>query len=389
MQPDSSAPIHLVQDANTLQSCVQELNQQRVIAVDLEFDSHRHAYGVTLCLVQVGTPDVCYIVDPFRFDEGGLDRLYDVFEDERIQKVMHSPGEDLRLLHALACYPKNVFDTEVVAKLLNYEHTSLASLLHEKLGYILSKGQQRSNWLRRPLTQDQIAYAAADVAWLHPLKAILEEEAVQKGLMPYVAEEQATLSTTIYQPERKTFFLKPSDLYTLSPYEQHVLNGLFIYRDELAQNLNKPAYQVIDESLLRQLAAGTLQPRALLHAKGVYGSFKNTRFADKLSARLDDIYAEAEKSALSRELLPGNRRLTAGRIDKKQADRDKEEKFAPIQAALVARFGTHAARFILSNSTVNNLLRQTLTIASLKLNYRREIIMGIAGELGIDLSSYE
>ncbi len=388
MQPDLSgytAP-RLVEDPAALRQCLQDLGTHSTIAFDLEFDSHRHSYGVTLCLLQVATPVACYIIDPFAGI--GLSGLYRLFEDERIQKIVHSPGEDLRLLHALQCYPKNLFDTEVVAKLLNYEQTSLAVMLQEKLGYTMNKQQQRSNWLRRPLTPAQVEYAAADVSWLHPLKALLEEEAIHKGLMPYVLEEQESLSTTIYQSEAKTYFLKQADLRTLSPYEQHVLNGLFVYRDELAQQVDKPAYQVIDEPLLRGLAAGTLLPRDLLSAKGVYRNLKSTSFTDGLSARLKTICREADGLALA-HALPVRQPSSATRISKEAVERDRAGKFAPIQQVLIQRFGAHAARFMLSNGMVNDLLKRAIRISGIKYRYRQALIMDTAKELGIDLSGYE
>jgi ribonuclease D len=335
----------------------------------------------------VATPNACYVIDPFA--DIDLEGLYELFEDARILKIMHSPGEDLRLLHALQCYPKNLFDTEVTARLLNYEQTSLAAMLQEKLSHAMCKQQQRSNWLRRPLTPEQLQYAADDVAFLHALKAVLEAEASEMGLMPYVLEEQAALSTTIYQQEDKAFFLKPADLRTLSPYEQHVLNALFVHRDELARQLNRPAYQIMDEPLVRSLADGTLAPRDLPDAKGLYGGFRNSGFAAKLSARLETIRDEADDMALSHNPPPRQRFSNSERVDREAANRDKEEKFVPVQQALVERFGEHAARFILSNGTVNDLLKRMTTIGSLKRAYKQELVRSIAGELAIDLSAYE
>ena len=380
-------PLRFIDRTELLQACLTDLNACDTIAFDLEFDSHRHSYGVTLCLIQVATPEVCYVIDPFA--DIDLEGLYQLFEDERILKIMHSPGEDLRLLHALQCYPKNLFDTEVVARLLNYEQTSLAAMLQEKLGHTMCKQQQRSNWLRRPLTAEQLQYAADDVAFLHDLKSVLEVEAEARGLMPYVLEEQAALSTTIYQQEDKAFFLKPTDLRTLSPYEQYVLNALFVHRDELARQLNRPAYQVMDEILVRSLASGDMDPLDLPDAKGIYGGFRNAGFAAKLSTRMQNIRNEADGKDLSRTLPPRQRFSNSERVDRETANRDKEEKFAPVQQALVQRFGEHAARFILSNGTVNDLLKRMLTIGSLKRAYKQELVRSIAKELSIDLSAYE
>lgn len=388
---EASRPVTLpkpgtfIQDREALKECLNVLRAESSLAFDLEFDSHRHAYGTTLCLVQVATPVVCFIIDPLAPLD--LQGLYDVFANEQIEKIVHSPGEDLRLLHSLGCYPKNLFDTEVVAKLLNYEQTSLSTMLQLKLGYSLDKGQQRSNWLRRPLSSEQIAYAAEDVNGLHALKHILLEEAEAKDLIPYVGEEQDALSSTIYQSERKDFFLKTGDVTNLSPYDQYVLNELFIFRDDLARGLNRPAYQVMDESLLRDVASGSIMPQDAPFAKGVFGGFRNERFGQKLSAKLSAIHEQAQRQELSRRRPPRNH-ASGGRTDKTQLLEQREAIFAPIQQRLLSRFGEHAARFILSNGTVTELLKGNMKISDIKRRYKQELIKESAQQSGLDISAY-
>jgi ribonuclease D len=378
-------PGTFIQDDEALNDCLEVLQGQGSLAFDLEFDSHRHAYGTTLCLVQVATPEECFIIDPLaRLD---LEGLYEVFADEQIEKIVHSPGEDLRLLHSLECYPQNLFDTEVVAKLLNYEQTSLSTMLQLKLGYSLDKGQQRSNWLRRPLSKEQICYAAEDVNGLHALKRLLVEEADAKGLMPYVREEQDALTSTIYQAERKDFFLKTGDVSNLSPYDQFVLNELFIFRDNLARELNRPAYQVMDEALLRDVAHGKIEPQDAPFEKGVFGGYKNERFGQKLSTKLSAIHQEAERQELSRR-RPPRQPMSGTRTDKAQVIEQREAIFGPIQQRLINRFGEHAARFILSNGTVTEVLRGNMKISDIKRQYKQDLIRESAEQSGLDISAY-
>ncbi len=375
----------LVQDEAALSSCLDVLRACDTLAFDLEFDSHRNAYGVTLCLIQVAAPGHCFIIDPLA--QPALEGLWAVFEDERILKIVHSPGEDLRLLHSIGCFPKNIFDTEVVAKLLDYEQTSLSAMLQAKLGYSLDKGQQRSNWLRRPLLPEQIIYAAEDVLGLHALKNLLLTEAGPKELMPFILEEQDALTTTIHQTERKDFFLKSGDVANLSPYDQHVLNALFLHRDELARSLNKPAFQVMDESLVRALAKGEISAGDLPYERGVYGGYKNDRFARQLADRLDRIHAAAEEQGLSQK-RPPRHAAHEGRAARELMDEQKEAVFTPIQEELVARYGAFAGRFILSNGAVADILKGVTPISKLKRLYKQQLIREIAEVKGIDLTPF-
>ncbi len=385
--PGVKKTVHFIDQPAALEHCIQDLSAQQVIAFDLEFDSHHHAYGVTLCLIQIATPDKCYIIDPFASID--LKQVYRVFENDQILKIVHSPGEDLRLLHRSGCYPKNLYDTEVVAKLLNFEQTSLAAMLQEMLGLTMSKQQQKSNWLRRPLTPEQIQYAADDVAWLHQLKDALEQKASQKELDSFVVEEQAALSTTIYRAEVKDHFLKPADKYNLSPYDQYVLNELFIYRDALAQQINKPAFQVMAEDVARELVAGTLVPYDLADEKGVHRNLKSTRLMDELADRLDEFREKARQTGLSRSLPPREIFTPEQQEARSKANRDRIRKFTPIQQALAEKYGTHAARLILSSTAVNDLLSKAISLDGLKHAYRKKLVLDTAANLGIDLSHYE
>lgn len=383
--PTRRPHIYVTQE-QALSACVQDLSAQQSIAFDLEFDSHRNAYGTTLCLIQFATVNSCYIIDPMR----GLDLsgIFALFENPAQLKIVHAPGEDLRVLHGIGCKPQNLFDTDVAAKLLNYEQSALATMLFTKLGIVLDKGQQRSNWMRRPLTPEQIQYAADDVLYLHELKAALVSEAEEHGLLQLVFDEQTIWSTNSFAQEDKDFFLKGPDLYQLSPFDQHVLNELFRYRDELARALNKPAFQVMDETVVRAIADGSLLPENLPDTKGIYGGYKTERFAWQTEARLAAIRDDAARRELSKE-LPQRRRFTPeDRAAKSKADQDRASKFAPLQAALAARFGEFAGRFILSKGKTEEVLKGNLRIGEIRPPSRATLIQSTATEIGIDLSEY-
>lgn len=379
--------MHLIDQPHTLQQSLQELVRCDTLSVDLEFDNNSYGYGVTLCLVQVATPQVCYLIDGLaNLDLSGV---YALFQSTGIQKIVHAPGEDLRLLHSLGCYPQNLFDTEVVARLLNYEPTSLSVLLRDKLNVTMDKKQQRSNWLRRPLSPAQLQYAAEDVTWLHPLKAVLEAEAAERDLLSLVREEQELLSTTIYPAVAKTDFLKPSDLYKLSPWEQYIANEMLRFRDELARRMNRPPYQVMGEELVRELAAGTRLPESILDSPGVHPRFKNTRFVNQLRKHLEQARKEATAQNLSSQNQPRPKLTPAQHAAMRKAAEDREIIFAPIKQELEKLFGSEAAKFMLSNKAVNSLLNGSVTLQDIKPAYRQALIRNIAAAKGIDLDRYD
>jgi ribonuclease D len=378
--------INYIDNQPALDACVTRLRGASELAFDLEFDSHSFTYGVNLALIQIADPERCFLIDPLV--ELDLNDLFAVFEDAAIRKLAHSSGEDLRLLHSLGCVPQNVYDTEVAARLLNYEFTSLAAMLQAKLGIQLDKKQQRSNWLKRPLTEEQLHYAALDVQHLHALKAALEPELAAANLLEFTADEQAALSRIVHQPEERTTFLRPADSHQLSPHDQYVLDGLLRFRDELAREMNRPAFQILDEQLLRALTAGDVDAEDVPFEKGVHGRLKNAGFGRKVRTRYERLLDDAERDGLSRN-LPERRRLSKEEhAARQQAEADRKDKFGPVQEALAARYGTFAARMLLSNTLVGDVLRGATRLEELQRPYRLQVIRDLAAGLGISLEPY-
>lgn len=376
---------HYVTTITQLEAAHAQLASQSSIALDLEFDSHSYAYGVNLCLIQIATQEQCYLFDPIMLLD--LSLIFRLLEDASICKVMHSPGEDLRLLHSLGCVPQNVFDTEVVAKLLNYERFSLSALLEVFLGVTINKKLQRSNWLKRPLSTEQLEYAALDVVYLEVLKEQLQAAAKSKGIWKCIEEEQAAWSTTDFKPIEKQNFLKSSD-FDLSPYDQYVLNEVFQLRERLAKKENRPSFQIMDEPTLRSIAFGSEDLETILAGGNIFGPFRNPEFTNYLSRKLKEIHATAQQAEYSKA-KPKRPRLSPERLKAiEQGKQDKELIFRPIQDWLQAHWGLHASRFILSNGTVNDLVRNTTVLSAIPRQYKREQILQAAKECGVSVVAY-
>lgn len=379
--PSATPPVQFISQQRKLESCIHTLASLPSFAFDLEFDRDRYSYGFTLCLIQLATPDHCFVIDPL--ENLDLEPLFLLFENPAIQKLMHSGGEDLRLLHALRCYPKNLFDTEIPMRLLNYEQTSLAASLSGILGITLQKDQQKSNWLKRPLTREQVAYAANDVIYLHALQQKLVADIDAKALGWLLQSEEEALSLADYTPEAKTWFLSKDDERYLSPYDQYILNALFTFRDQKAQALNRPAYQVMDESLLRGLASGKIPAEDAPQARGLHHRLRSSAFVKEVKQVLAAAAQAAQAQNRSRELQVRTPLSPAARAARDKGERDKELLFAPIQQELARRFGTFAARYLLSNGAVSQIVTGRTRISQLP-QARQQLFFDLARALGLD-----
>ena len=380
-------PVTYVTTADALASCLSQLAQATEIAFDLEFDRDNYTYGFNLCLMQIASGTHCYLIDP----KANLDitLAFPLLGNPSIQKVVHCSSEDLRLLHSLKCYPTNLADTEVYAKLLNYERTSLGAMIQQLFGIELDKKMQKVNWVLRPLKPEQLIYAANDVLYLLQMKAALEEQAAQKNMLPFLQDENNLLSTTIHSLEPKDNFLKKSDLLYLSAYHQYILNGLFCYRDSIAQQQNKPAHYIMNEETVRNLASNKTNPTDWQNIKGLHPVVKSKEGQDMLFSYIEKLRTDANDKKLSNKRNNRDTQNEDFQAEKERWELVKASVFTPIQNDIAANFGEHAMRFIFSTATVNTILQGQLKIGEMKAPYKKMLVKNAAQKLGIDLAGYE
>lgn len=382
--------VEYVSDQEALKECVKFLSSSTRLALDLEFDRDRHAYGFNLCLIQACSGNRCFIIDPL--EKIDCSEFYRLLENPDILIILHSHGEDLRLLHSLGCKPVNLFDSDFAAKLLGYEKTSLAAMLENLMGIMLNKSQQKTNWLQRPLSAEQILYASNDVVYLEDLMNALIKQAQEKKLNNWINEENENLSTTDFTIEVKEDFLTSKDRKELSPYHQFILNEWLKLRDSLAAELKKPSYQVISPDTIRDIVAGKTDVKSWLTLPGIYRKLKNENYCEFFIQKNDEFIKAAEVKSLSKS-LDKKSYLSAEEWERRkqsmaEKERIKAEVFMPIKQSIAVKYGTSAASFILSNTLIEEIIRGNLKINDMKLSYRKELIQAIASELKLDLSPW-
>ena len=371
-----------------LAECIKHLVTCDELGFDLEFDRDRYQYGFNLCLIQVASRNRCFVIDPLK--EINLQTLFEVFENGKIQKVVSAADQDIRLLHSLNCFPKNVFDTDIAAKLLNYEFSSIGKLVPLKFNVELDKELQTSNWGLRPLTIPQIKYSVDDVIYLIKLKKELEKELKEKGIYNWMEDEIAYIDNVAYEPADTDDLLSKDDK-KLSEYHQFVLNELLKYRDGVAKKLKKPTNSVMLKTLLVSIAMEEESPDNWEHLKGMIYSVKTEQFKQSFLNFYKGVVAKASESGLSKEpvkLAFTREERTAMTLQKAINDEMKLKVFGPIQERIIEKYGAFTARYIISNARVNELLSKTTTISDIKMNYKKELILSTAKELNVDVSGY-
>ncbi|MGH1339166.1 MAG: hypothetical protein ACRBFS_23820 [Aureispira sp.] len=371
-----------------LDDCIQFLEKQTVLAIDLEFDKNRYRYGFNLCLVQVFSGGRCFLIDPL-IEGIDLKGLYNILENPAIENVVYSFGEDLRLLHSLGCFPKNTYDLAITLRLLNYPPASLGNVLGQVLDIEISKAAQKSNWFARPLSAKQLDYAARDVLYLFDLQERLQVEVEEVGVGAWITEENQYIETLSYADIDNNVYLKEKDKYGLSEHEYYIFEHLMAFREELAAQHNRPSYQMIDKEYLRELSQRPNQIHRFEKIRGVYKSFKNEAFKDRLWNKFQQFAKEAERAHLSKteDALKrlGQAEHQVRRQKRKERDEIKRKIFKPIQAKISENHGDQVVTYILGNRLMDDLSEGKTE--GLR-NYKRQLIEQYAQELDLDVSPY-
>jgi ribonuclease D len=169
----------LVDTPSGLSRAVQALRGADRLYVDTEFESARGR--CTLSLLQVSRGERVFVVDALSVTD--LGPLLAVFEVTETEWVVHAGRQDLELIVSRLDLDRRpqVFDTQVAWALLTAEAAvSLAYLSYRLLGIRSAKAFQTDDWIRRPLTDAHLRYAASDVEHLPRLFAHLHGEAAAR-----------------------------------------------------------------------------------------------------------------------------------------------------------------------------------------------------------------
>jgi ribonuclease D len=171
---DPKNAIHWIDTPAALRSVCAELVSADVIGLDVETATD---FG-TLCLIQIGTRNRTYLIDPFAVAD--LSPLREVFSRSGPIKVIHNARFERRVLAAVGLEIQSVFDSLEVSRRVRGREVlgghGLAMVCERELGATLDKGEQTSNWSRRPLDARQLHYAALDAEVLIRLYEALRSQ---------------------------------------------------------------------------------------------------------------------------------------------------------------------------------------------------------------------
>lgn len=247
--------------ADQLSAIVQACLSVETIAIDTEFARFNTYYPI-VGLVQIYTGDACFLVDPVAI--GDLTPLIDILSEPSLLKVLHSGSEDMEVfLQAPGVMPTPVFDTQVACAALGIGFSlGYQAMVERYLGISIPKDQTRSDWLARPLSSEQLDYAALDV--IHLLEVYNEQhrQLVDSNKLDWVLIESAELGRDIpTQAPPEEAYLKFKGLWQFDRRQLNLMKVICAWRETRARSEDVPKNRIVDQKAIMAIVKDGLTGR--------------------------------------------------------------------------------------------------------------------------------
>jgi len=264
-----NAHFSYITNPESLHQLCEKIAAQKLVAFDTEFVAE-DSYRPELCLVQVATLDEIAIIDPYTCVD--LSPFWESLIDPETIVIVHAGREE-----TLFCYratrkliPK-LFDIQIAAAFLGFEYpASYGNLVHRFTGMVLDKEETRSDWRNRPLSNQQLQYAAQDVRDLPRLFETLSQHLMKQDRLSWLEEETRRRQEELADFESNESWFRISGIQALSGNSLSIVRGLWNWRDLKAKERDVPPRKVLRDDLLIELARrGTSDVRRMTSLRGM------------------------------------------------------------------------------------------------------------------------
>jgi ribonuclease D len=302
----------LIDTADSLHAVLPLFAPHSRIPIDTEADS-LHCYFEKLCLIQISVPGHDLLIDPLAGFP--LEPLFQSLDGKEL--IIHGADYDLRLLRRVGfVVTAPVFDTMIAARLCGIAEFSLAALIKRYFGVELTKGSQKANWARRPLSPQMADYAVKDTHYLLEIAATLEAELIVLGRLDWFHQSclKAVASSAITKERDPDEVWRITGSKDLRGRASAILRALWHWREAEAQALDRPTFHILHSEQLIEAAS------RLDHDQEV-------DFSQLHGLRRRRFYEAAEKA----KALPESEWPKIVRKPRPRPTRDEEERFRVLK----------------------------------------------------------
>jgi ribonuclease D len=241
-------------------TAAQSQESARWIGVDTEFLRER-TFFPKLCLLQLAAGGRIWCVDTLRV--GSLDPLMPVLTAPGARKVIHAARQDLEAVYLSAKRVMTpIFDTQIAAGCIGLKpQVGYAELVKTLLDVAIPKGQTRTDWSKRPLTREQLEYAADDVLYLGEVASRLSSRLRELQREHWVAEDCLALEDRrLYEPDPADAWGRLRGLAQLSPASRVRAKAIAVWREKIARSRDLPRAWILPDIAIYAVAEGAAPP---------------------------------------------------------------------------------------------------------------------------------
>ncbi len=249
------------------------------LGIDTEFMSEGR-YRALLCLVQVvvddpEAPDGTRIILIDALNRVDIAPLAELLAEPGIEVVLHAGRQDVAILRRVwNTEMTNIFDTQIAAGFAGAgAQTGYGNLLGAILGRRVGKTASYTKWDARPLTAEQLSYAAEDVAHLMELADELQRRLEETGRLGWAREECRRLESATDERDPETAWERLPRIGQLDPRARAVARELGAWRERTAAREDRPVGSVVADATLVEIAKRRpASVRALEQIRGIHPS---------------------------------------------------------------------------------------------------------------------
>lgn len=325
----------------------------KYIGFDTEFVSENR-YLPELCLLQVSADDEYYIVDTMKVKD--IRPFWEALCDGDHVTLVHAAREEF-----LFCYrsigrrPKLLFDVQLAAGLIGMDYpSSYGNLVSKVIGVSVDKGETRTDWARRPLTDRQMSYALQDVTHLIPLHDKINAELDKLGRCDWIADEMTTWQNNLQKTVDEPQWRRVSGIANMNRKSLAIVRELWMWRNEEAKSRNRAPRRVLADDLIVELAKrGSSDIERMRAIRG---------FDSRVSKHSTSGIADAIETALKLRKedypnrLPRNKTMNLGLLGQ----------FINIALKVICREQNVASSIVGTSDEVRNLVAWKLGVLELK-----------------------
>jgi ribonuclease D len=254
---ETAPPSHLANTGDVAAAAAQARQAGR-LGIDTEFMSEGR-YRALLCLVQIAVdnPDgdpLIFLIDALA--DVDTNPLAALLGDPEIEVVLHAGRQDVAILRrAWRTELNNIFDTQIAAGFTGASaQAGYGNLLGAVLGQRVGKTASYTRWDARPLTAEQLGYAAEDVAHLLQLGDEIQRRLAKSGRMEWAHEECRRLESATDERDPETAWERLPRVGQLDPRSRAVAQTLAAWRERTASELDRPVGSIVADPALVELA---------------------------------------------------------------------------------------------------------------------------------------